>query len=88
MAESRPCVRRGVFFGQFGGCQDLGVVCSTASWASEEVKKANQTEAARLAVPSLVLLGQMELELLFKARACIDLTQGLERSPVCASAVA
>jgi hypothetical protein len=52
MAESRPCVRRGVFFGQFGGCQDLGVVCSTASWASEEVKKANQREEAMLAVPS------------------------------------
>ena len=48
MAESRPCVRRGVFFGQFGGCQDLGVVCSTASWASEEVKKANQREEAML----------------------------------------
>jgi len=26
----------------------------------------------------------MGLELLFKAGACIDLTQGLERSPVCA----
>ena len=26
----------------------------------------------------------MELKLLFKARACIALTQGLERSPVCA----
>ena len=26
----------------------------------------------------------MELKLLFKARACISLTQGLERRPVCA----
>ena len=31
-----------------------------------------------------MLLGQVELKLLFKARACIALTQGLERSPVCA----